>query len=145
MQSELFIKKTEIKKLTESTMVWKKFSLNRFFNSFAHAINGVIFLLKSEQNARVHATNAIIVAILAYIFEISATDMALLFIAVIMVFAIEIINTAIEKVFDVCHPDQHPVIRGAKDAMAGAVLIAAIISLAVEILIFAPFVKRLFF
>lgn len=124
-------------------MTWKRFSVNKLFKSFEHALRGVIFLLKSEQNARVHAINAILVGILAYIFEVNSMQAAILFIAVIMVFAIEIINTAIEKVFDVCHPDQHPIIRGAKDAMAGAVLISAIISLVVEVLIFIPYVKKL--
>jgi diacylglycerol kinase len=122
---------------------YKKFSFRKFFSSFDNAIRGVIFLLKSEQNARVHAVITIAVGVMAYILEVSRTEAALLFMAVILVFAIEIINTAIEKVFDVCHPGNHTLIRGAKDAMAGAVLISAIIATVVAGLIFLPYIKEL--
>lgn len=123
---------------------YKPFSTKKLFSSFDNAVRGVIFLLKSEQNARVHAVITILVGVLAYILEVSRLEVAILFIAVILVFAIEIINTAIEKVFDVLHPEQHSLIRAVKDAMAGAVLISAIIATVVALLIFLPYIKRLF-
>ncbi|HOX41293.1 MAG TPA: diacylglycerol kinase family protein [bacterium] len=124
-------------------MNYRPFNWQRFFASFDNAISGVIFLLKSEQNARIHAIITVLVGIAAYILEVSRIEMAILFMAVILVFAIEIINTAIEKVFDVCHPDNHHLIKGAKDAMAGAVLISAIIATGVALLIFLPYIKNL--
>lgn len=122
-------------------IVYKKFSYAALRASFDHAIRGVIFLLKSEQNARVHAIITIMVGVAVYIFDVSRLEAAILFIAVIMVFAIEIINTAIEKIFDVCHPEDHILIRSAKDAMAGAVLISAVIATVVAFLIFLPYVR----
>ena len=98
-------------------MVYQPFNIKKFFKSFHHAINGVIFLLTSEQNARVHAVLTILVGILAYVLDVSRLEAAILFMAVILVFAIEIINTAIEKTFDLLHPDDHMVIKGVKDAM----------------------------
>jgi diacylglycerol kinase len=130
---------------SDEVICYKKFNSNKFLSSFDHAIRGVIFLLKSEQNARVHAVITILVGIAVYILEVSRLEAAILFIAVIMVFAIEIINTALEKVFDVCHPEDHVLIRAAKDAMAGAVLIAAIIAGVVGFLIFMPYIKNLVF
>lgn len=124
-------------------LVKQRFNFSKFFSSFDNAIRGVIFLLKSEQNARVHAIITIFVGVAAYILEVSRLEAAILFMAVIIVFAIEIINTAIEKVFDVCHPGNHHLIRGAKDAMAGAVLISAIIAAVVGFLIFLPHIKNL--
>lgn len=122
---------------------YKPFSLGKLFSSFDNAIRGVIFLLKSEQNARVHAIATILVGVAAYILEVSRIEAAVLFMAVILVFAIEIINTAIEKVFDVLHPEKHSLIRAVKDAMAGAVLISAIIAIVVALLIFLPYIKKL--
>jgi len=124
-------------------IVYKPFNTKKLFSSFDNAIRGVIFLLKSEQNARVHAIITILVGVAAYIFEVSRIEAAVLFMAVILVFAIEIINTAIEKVFDVLHPEKHSLIRAVKDAMAGAVLISAIIATVVALLIFLPHIKRL--
>ena len=129
--------------LPDQKIVYKKFSFSRLHASFDHAIRGVIFLLKSEQNARVHAIITILVGVAVYVFGVSRLEAAILFIAVIMVFAIEIINTALEKVFDVCHPEDHVLIRAAKDAMAGAVLISAIIATVVAFLIFLPYVKNI--
>lgn len=125
-------------------MIYNPFDYKKFIKSFRHAINGVIFLLTSEQNARVHAVITILVGTLAYILEVSRLEAAILFMAVILVFAIEIINTAIEKTFDLLHPEDHKVIRGVKDAMAGAVLISATIAFVVAVLIFLPHIKKLF-
>lgn len=125
-------------------MTYNPFDIKKFVRSFHHAINGVIFLLTSEQNARVHAIITILVGILAYIFDVSRLEAAILFMAVILVFAIEIINTAIEKTFDLLHPENHEVIRGVKDAMAGAVLISATIAFVVAVIIFLPHIEQLF-
>jgi diacylglycerol kinase (ATP) len=122
---------------------YKPFDLKKLFSSFDNAIRGVIFLLKSEQNARVHAIITILVGVAAYVLEVSRLEVAVLFMAVILVFAVEIINTAIEKVFDVLHPEKHSLIRAVKDAMAGAVLISAIIATVVALLIFLPYIKKL--
>ncbi len=120
---------------------YKRFSSRKLLSSFDHAIRGVIFLLQNEQNARIHAIITIFVGIAVYVLGVSRVDAAILFMAVILVFAIEIINTAIEKVFDVCHPEDHVLIRASKDAMAGAVLIAATIAIVVAFLIFYPYVR----
>ncbi|MEK9155939.1 MAG: diacylglycerol kinase family protein [Patescibacteria group bacterium] len=125
-------------------MTYKKFSLKRLARSFNYALRGVIFLLTSEQNARIHAVLTIIVGVGAYIFGVTRLEAAVLFMAVVLVFAIEIINTAIEKIFDVLHPENHEVIARIKDAMAGAVLISAIIATVVAMLIFLPYFKALF-
>ena len=124
-------------------MTYKPFSFKKFSRSFMHAVDGVIYLLANEQNARVHAVITIIVGILAYVFQVSRLEAAILFMAVILVFAIEIINTAIEKAFDLLHPEDHDVIRGVKDAMAGAVFISTIIAFVVAVLIFLPHIKSL--
>lgn len=127
----------------DKKLAYKRFNHRKLLSSFDHATRGVIFLLMNEQNARIHAIITIFVGIAVYVLGVSRVDAAILFMAVILVFAIEIINTAIEKVFDVCHPEDHVLIRAAKDAMAGAVLISAIIAIVVAFLIFYPYVKRL--
>jgi len=127
----------------DSPNVYKPFRYNKLVSSFDNAVRGVIFLLKSEQNARIHAVITILVGIAAYILEVSRIEAAVLFMAVILVFAIEIINTAIEKIFDLLHPQDHQIIRAVKDAMAGAVLISAMIAIVTALLVFLPYIKRL--
>jgi len=124
-------------------MIYKSFDYKKLVKSFGHAIDGVVFLLSNEQNARIHSIITIMVGVLAYVLQVSRIEAAVLFMAVILVFAIEIINTAVEKTFDLLHPEDHDVIRGVKDAMAGAVLISAIIAVVVATLIFIPHLKSL--
>ncbi|MFA5927335.1 MAG: diacylglycerol kinase family protein [Patescibacteria group bacterium] len=125
-------------------MKYKRFNWKKFARSFHYAFRGVIFLLVSEQNARVHAVITILVGVFAYVFGVARLEAAILFMAVVLVFAIEIINTAIEKTLDLCHPENHRVVAAVKDAMAGAVLISTIIAVVVASLIFLPYVKSLF-
>jgi len=124
-------------------MTFKKFSFPKLLKSFLYASKGIINLLKTEQNARIHLVYAIVVAMLAYIFSISRIEAIILFIAVILVIAMEIINTAIEKLLDIIKPENSSAAEFIKDAMAGAVLIASIIALVVTVLIFLPYFVKL--
>lgn len=46
----------------------------------------------------------------------------------------ELINTAVEKLVDHLHPDQHPVLKIVKDTLAGAVLVMSITAIFVFIM-----------
>lgn len=47
-------------------------------------------------------------------------------VAIVLVFAAELFNTAIEKLCDVVHPDYSEKIKAIKDLAAGAVLVCAV-------------------
>ena len=119
-------------------------NFKKLSRSFHYAFRGVITLLKNEQNARIHASATIVVGILAFLLEVSRVEAAILFMAVIMVFAMEIMNTAVEKVCDVICMKQDPKIKYIKDGTAGAVLITSVIAVVVAILIFLPHIRALF-
>jgi len=121
----------------------KLLDIKRLVRSFHYAFRGVIRLLSNEQNARIHATAAILVGICAYLLELTRVEAAVLFMAVIMVFAIETLNTAIEKICDLIEPKDNHKIAYVKDGMAGAVLISAIIAAVVALLIFLPHIRDL--
>jgi len=118
--------------------------LRRLSRSFHHAFRGVIKLLTDQQNARIHASMTIVVGILAYIFEVTRIEATVLFMAVIMVFAMEIMNTAIEMVCDLIDEKENSKVRVIKDGMAGAVLIASVIAVVVALLIFLPHIRSFF-
>ena len=62
----------------------------------------------------------------------------------VMVWAAEAANTALEFLADAVSPERHPLVGKAKDVAAGAVLIAAIGAAAIGILVIGPHVLRLF-
>jgi diacylglycerol kinase len=122
-----------------------QFSYRKFFRSFIYAIRGLVRLIQTEQNARVHLVASVILGICSFAFHLNRIEVAVLFFAVVLVFAIEIINTAIEKLLDIVHPQSHSQIEFIKDALAGAVLIAAIIAVGVGFFIFYPHIRNLWF
>lgn len=122
-----------------------KFNFRKFLRSFKYAARGLVHLIKTEQNAQVHLLAAFILGAAALIFDLSAIEAGVLFFAVVLVFAIEIINTAIEKLLDIVHPETHSQIAFVKDALAGSVLIAAVIAFVVAIAVFLPHLKHIFF
>ncbi len=117
--------------------------LHRLILSFGYAFRGIARLLKTEQNARIHFSAMLLTFALAIVFKVNHVEAAILFMAVVLVFAMEIMNTAVEKTLDLLHPHEHDVVRKVKDAMAGAVLISAIIATVVAILTFYPYVRDL--
>lgn len=116
----------------------------KLVRSFHHAFRGVIRLLTDQQNARIHATVTIVVGLAAYILEVTRIEAAVLFMAIIMVFAMEIMNTAVEKVCDLIDKNHNREIMIIKDGMAGAVLIASVIAAVVALFTFLPHLRTFF-
>ncbi len=116
----------------------EKFSVKSRFRSFTHAFNGLILLLKSEHNARIHTLAAMTAIAAGIILEINLTEWCLIIFVIGLVFVTELINTSIENVADVADPELNEKIKKAKDYSAAAVLISAIISVIAGGFIFIP-------
>jgi diacylglycerol kinase len=110
----------------------------KLFKSFAFAFNGLKICFASEINFKIHVLFAIIAVLVGIGFKISDTEWLVVVFCIAFVIAMEMINTAIEKLCDVVHKDFHPKIKIIKDMAAGAVLIAAINSLIMAGIIFVP-------
>lgn len=106
--------------------------------SIGYAINGVKLFLIGQHNAWLHLVATGTVIILAFVYRVSFLEAAALAFAIGMVWVAEIINTAIEMIMDFISMDKHPVIKIIKDVSAGAVLVAAIISLIIGCIVFIP-------
>jgi len=115
-----------------------KFSIKERIKSFKYAFEGIFTLLKSEHNAWIHLVATILVVSAGFIFEINRFEWMIIVACIASVFALEAINTAIEKLADVVQPEKDDRIKRVKDLAAGAVLIAAIASVFVACLIFIP-------
>ena len=60
-----------------------------------------------------------------------------------LVIGAELFNTAIERLVDLVSPQWHPVAGRVKDIAAGAVLVCAVVSVAVGLIVFVPYLTRL--
>jgi diacylglycerol kinase len=104
--------------------------------SFHHAFSGIGWALRTQRNLRIHALATLLVVALGLVKNISSWQWCAVFICISLVWAAELMNSALEALCDriTQEPDEH--IRRAKDAAAGAVLVCAIISVIVAALIF---------
>ena len=105
--------------------------------SFNYAIEGIIHVLRTQRNMRIHFVIAVAVLVLALAFDVSRLELIALLLAIAFVLIAEMINTAIEAAVDVASTSFDPMAKLAKDIGAGAVLIAAINALAVGYLVFS--------
>lgn len=119
-------------------------NLNGRRASFRAAAEGVIHVVRTQPNVWIESLAAIVVAVAGWWFRVSTVEWALLVVMVVLVLALEAVNTAIERVVDLVSPKWHPLAKHAKDAAAGALLIAALGSLIVSLLVFVPYIRAAF-
>jgi len=114
-----------------------RFILRRL-KAFRHAFAGWYYVLKTQENAWLHATATIVVVLMAAWLKIGSRDWAVLFLAIALVWTAEFLNTALEAVVDLASPMKHPLAKVGKDVGAAAVLIAALASVLIGLLILGP-------
>ena len=108
------------------------------FKSIGVAFDGIIDLIKSENNAKVHLVSTIVVIIVGFKLQFLAIEWLWISLAIAGVWVAELINTAIEKLTDLVSPEINPIAKKVKDYAAGAVLVMAIWAIFVFCLISLP-------
>ncbi|WP_353855198.1 diacylglycerol kinase family protein [Bacillus sp. Bos-x628] len=112
--------------------------LARFFRSFFYAFRGIWRTFLSERNFRFHTVAAVIVVFCSFWFHIQPIEWVIILLLCGGVFALELVNTAIEHTVDLMTEEKHPLAERAKDAAAGAVCVYAVISVMIGLIIFLP-------
>ncbi len=116
----------------------------RLFRAFGHAFSGLRYAFKNDQNLRIHFFVALIVILASLMLDVNPFEMGILGVMILLVFTTEMINSAIEKMVDLITKEHHEEAKIAKDVAAGMVLVSAFGSVIVGILIFVPYILRLF-
>lgn len=106
--------------------------------SFKPALAGWAYVLRSQQNAWIHALASLIVFVVSAWLRIGRLEWALILVAVAFVWIAEFLNTALEAVVDLASPQQHPLAKVGKDIGAAAVLIAAVNAVVIGLLVLGP-------
>jgi diacylglycerol kinase (ATP) len=107
------------------------------FESFNYAFEGVIHVLRTQRNLRIHFAIAVAVLVAAVIVGVTRFELIALLLAIAFVLIAEMINTAVEHTIDVATTSFDPMAKLAKDIAAGAVLIASVNAVAIGYLVFA--------
>lgn len=107
--------------------------------SFKFAWLGVAYAFETQRNFRIHTIMTVLALVLAFVFQVTTVEMALISLTCAMVMVLELLNTALESVVDLTvGQNYHILAKIAKDCAAGAVLISAIASLLVAGFILLP-------
>lgn len=110
----------------------------RLVRSFSYALRGIVYTVKTQRNMQIHVAAATLVLAAAWWLQIPRSDVLLVFFSIGLVFSLELMNTAVEAAVDLASPEWHAKAKIAKDASAGAVLVAAILSVGIGIIVFGP-------
>ncbi|MBN1457578.1 MAG: diacylglycerol kinase family protein [Sedimentisphaerales bacterium] len=116
-----------------------RFSIISRLKSIKYAISGIASMIKSQQNAWVHAVATALVVFFGLFFHLHDPQWCMLVLAIMAVWTAEALNTALEFMADVASPEFHPLIEKAKDVAAGAVLISAAGAVVIALLVLGPY------
>jgi undecaprenol kinase/diacylglycerol kinase (ATP) len=113
--------------------------------SLGFALAGWLYMLRWQKNTRIQAVASIAVAVLALWLQIDFTGLALLILAMTMVWMAEFVNAAVEAAINIAAPDLHPMAKVGKDVASAAVLLGVVASVLVGLLVMGPpLLQRLF-
>lgn len=117
-----------------------KFFKNRW-KAFGYAISGLAEGAR-EAHLRIHLLATALVIGAGFYFHIPSERWAILLICIGFVISLELINSAIERTCDKLAPHFDKDIKYIKDVSSAAVLVGAIVSVAVGLLVFLPYLNR---
>lgn len=121
----------------------KKAKKNPLYESFGYAFEGIWTGIKKERNMKIHCLAVIIVTLIGTLLQIRPYEWCICLLLFAVVMSLELVNTAIEAVVDLVTEEKKPLAKIAKDTAAGAVLIAAIVSVIIGCIIFIPYFMEL--
>lgn len=132
----------EIKKFNRDDV--KVYGIGRFFKSIKYSLEGLYYAYRYEQSLWLHGLATILAVIMGFIFKISFSEWAIIFIALGAILALELINTAIEAAVDLTTSEIHPLAKIAKDCGSAASFVMSIVSIVISMFVFGPYLLELF-
>jgi diacylglycerol kinase len=111
---------------------------NRLVRSFGYAFEGIASILRTTPNFRIHVVAAVLALVVSIVLRLPPIEIALVVLTIAIVLIVEAFNTALETLCDLASPEDHPLIKRAKDISAAAVLIAAFGAVGVAGALFLP-------
>lgn len=122
-----------------------KKSLKRFIKSFGYAEEGIRYAFYHEQNIIVMFIMGIIAVVMGIVLNITYLERLVIILLIGIILSLEMMNTAIEAVVNLHDGDKKSKYgKVAKDCASGAVSIASIFAFIIGLIIFIPYIIKLF-
>ncbi len=118
--------------------------MKKFLRGFKYAFQGLYYTFKTQVNFRFHTIAAVIVLLAGWFFDVSEYEWLWIIMAIFLVLATELFNTALENLTNLISPEINKKAGQAKDAAAAAVLIIAFCAFIIGVVIFLPKLIKLY-
>lgn len=112
--------------------------IKRFLYSIKYSIDGLIYAYSHERSLWIHAFASALAIIMGLFFKISHTQWALVLVALAVILAFELVNTAMEACIDLVTLEYKELARIAKDCCSGATFVMSIAGAITMAIIFGP-------
>lgn len=113
--------------------------------SFKHAMEGLLWSVRSQPNFRVHLGLSLLAIVGGVYFGISKTEWIIIVFTIVLGLTAELINTAVESMTDLITKEWRREAKIAKDVSAGMMLTVALGALIVAGVIFWPYIRSSYF
>jgi diacylglycerol kinase (ATP) len=98
--------------------------MKTIYKAFLNSISGLKLAFSSERAFKQEVYLAIVLIPVALLVEVSSLEKVFMIFSVLVVLIVELLNSGIEAVCDICSPEIHPLAKKAKDVASAAVLVA---------------------
>ena len=112
--------------------------LERYWKSFLHAVDGIVYGIRYEHNMIIIIIATIVVTIAGFYYEISSGEWLFIITMCGLIAACEMINSSIEATIDLIITNYSPLAKIAKDTASAASLILCITAFIGALIIFLP-------
>lgn len=109
----------------------------KLIKSLKYAAKGIVYTIKNEKNMRIHTVIGFYVLLASCFFHLSVVKYLVLFLTIGGVMALEMLNTSVEAIIDICAKEYNSVAKVAKDIAAGSVMIFSIVAVVVGLALFS--------
>lgn len=116
--------------------------LDGLSDSFNYALEGLIHTLRTQRNMKIHFTITFFVLLGSLFFDISKTELIMIFFSISLVIAMELVNTGIEVIIDMITEEYRYRAKIAKNISAAAVLMASVNAIIVAYLIYFEDIRK---
>lgn len=110
--------------------------MGALLQSFRHALRGLATVIKTEKSFRWHLLIAALVIAAALYKGLGRVMWIGLLIIIAFVMALEIFNSAIERLVDILAPKTHSYAKEIKDLLAAMILLVSIFAAIIGLIIF---------
>ena len=102
---------------------------DRLFHAGIYSLNGIIHAVKHEQAFRYELIMMILIFALIFLLNLSLIESLCVLFGWGMIMCFELINSAVEKAFDLIDVKFRPEIKAGKDMLSGAVFICVCLNI----------------